>query len=165
MRNRSLPTPVFIVVMLLTLGLAFTAVASAFAHGKIVVANRVSKSISVIDVKTDTVTGTYPLPDDGEPMYVVASPGRNRVFVGDRVNDRVVVFRRHDFSVETTVPAGDGVFHMWGDSTKRQLWVVNDVDKTITVIDMKTLAVITTFSTPADLVAAGGRPHDVILVV
>lgn len=66
MRNRNLPTRAVVFATLLTLGMALTAVASAFAHGKIVVANRVAKSISVIDVKTDTVTGTYPLPNSGE---------------------------------------------------------------------------------------------------
>jgi YVTN family beta-propeller protein len=163
MKNRSLLTRIFVFATLLTLSMALTSVASAFAQGTVVVANRGSKSISVIDVKSDTVIGTYPLPDNGEPMYIVSSPRRKRVFVGDRANDWVVVFRRRDFSVETTVPAGDGVFHMWADPTERQLWVVNDVDKTLTVINTKTLAVITTIPTPADLVAAGGRPHDVIL--
>jgi len=41
--------------------------------------------------------------------------------------------------------------------------VVNDVDKTLTVINTKTLTVITTIPTPADLNAVGGKPHDVIL--
>src|SRR5262245_14508533 len=64
-----------------------------FSDGKIVVANRAGKSISVIDVATDRAR-TYPLPDNAEPMYVVYSPprgeceidqrrGRSRVFVGD----------------------------------------------------------------------------------
>ena len=119
MKERSLQTRVFVFGSLLAISITFTAVASAFAHGKIVVANRASRSLSVIDVKTDTVIGTYPLPDNGEPMYVVYSPAHNRVFVGDRANDRVVVFNRHNFSIETTVPTGDGVWHMWGDPTER----------------------------------------------
>jgi hypothetical protein len=45
-------------------------------------------------------------------MYVVYSPFRHRVFVGDRANDRVVVFRARDFSVETSVAVGAGVFHI-----------------------------------------------------
>ena len=163
MKTRSLPIRTFVFAALLACGLVLTDIATAFAHGKIVVANRASLSLSVIDVRTDRIIGTYPLPDNGEPMYVVSSSRRNRVFVGDRANNRVVVFNRRNFRVETTVPAGNGVFHMWADPTERQLWVVNDGDNTITVIDTKTLAVITTIPTPADLVAAGGRPHDVIL--
>lgn len=132
----------------------------------VVIANRGSGTISVIDVGAGGVIGTFDLPADPnppEPMYVVYSPFRHRVFVGDRANDQVVVFRAWDFSIEATVPAGAGVFHMWDGLRNRQLWVNNDVDKTTTVIDPRTLEVLATVPTPADLVADGGKPHDVIV--
>jgi len=145
-------------------------VSDAWAHsparGKIVVADRVSGTISIIDTKTDKRVDTVPLPagdNTPEPMYVVYIPTHNRVFVGDRMNDRVVVFNARDFSVETTIPTGAGVWHMWEDRSEQQLWVNNDLDKTITVIDTTTLKVITTIPIPQDLVEAGGLPHDVIL--
>lgn len=132
--------------------------------GYIVVANRASGSISVIDVKTDQVVSTPSLSGgSSEPMYVVHVKQSRRVFVGDRANDRVVVFRDSDFSEETSVPTGRGVFHMWADKAGKQLWVNNDIDNTTTVIDPQSLQVIATASTPADLVALGGKPHDVIL--
>jgi len=136
--------------------------------GKVVVANRGSGTISVIDAKDDVVTGTYDLPSEAgepvpEPMYVVYTPARDRVFVGDRANSRVAVFNGRTLEVEGTVAAGQGVFHMWADPQSKQLWVNNDIDNTSTVIDPKTLETITTVSTPADLVAMGGKPHDVIL--
>ncbi|MCI0401701.1 MAG: YncE family protein, partial [Gammaproteobacteria bacterium] len=140
------------------------------ARGRIVVADRVSGTISIIDTETDELVNTVPLPDpvpdDGlvpQPMYVVHVPSHKRVFVGDRTYNQVVVFNALDFSVESTVPAGNGVFHMWGDQSEQQLWVNNDIDKTVTVIDTITLEVITTVPIPANLVAAGGIPHDVIL--
>jgi len=136
------------------------------ARGRVVVANRGSGSISVIDAITDELVGTYPLPageNAPEPMYVVYSPAKYRVFVGDRANDRVVVFDARDLSVEATVATGAGVFHMWADPQSQQLWVNNDIDKTTTVIDPNNLAVLATVPTPADLVALGGKPHDVIL--
>ncbi len=129
-----------------------------------VIANRASGTISVIDVASDRIIGTYALPAGAktpEPMYVVYS--RDRVFVGDRANDRVAVFNPRTFTVETTVPAGAGVWHMWADPFDRQLWVNNDIDKTCTVIDPRTLQVLATVPTPSDLAAAGGKPHDVIL--
>lgn len=86
-----------------------------------------------------------------------------RVFVGDRANDQVVVFDPDDFSVEATVPAGEGVFHMWAGIAGRQLWVNNDADNTATVVDVRTLDVLATVPMPADLVAMGGKPHDVIV--
>ncbi|MGH9936538.1 MAG: YncE family protein [Blastocatellia bacterium] len=133
-------------------------------HGKIVIANRASGTISVIDAASDRAIGTYALPAGSkmpEPMYVVYS--RDRVFVGDRANNRVAVFNPRTFTIETTVPAGAGIWHMWADPFDRQLWVNNDIDKTCTVIDPGSLQVLATVPTPADLAAAGGKPHDVIL--
>ena len=69
-------------------------------HGDIVVANRNSGSISVIDTKTDEVTGTYQLPaspNTAEPMYVVYDKRRHRVFVGDRANNQIVVFNSNNY--------------------------------------------------------------------
>jgi len=134
--------------------------------GDIVVANRNSGSISVIDTKTDEVKGTYQLPaspNTAEPMYVVYDKRRHRVFVGDRANNQVVVFNSNNYNVETTIPVGQGVFHMWADRLGKQLWVNNDIDNTTSVINLKTLQVIATVPTPADLVNMGGKPHDVFL--
>jgi YVTN family beta-propeller protein len=96
-------------------------------------------------------------------MYIAHSPINNRVFVDDRRNNRVVVFDASNYSVVGTISVGNGAFHIWGDPQQNQLWVNNDIDKTTTVIDMATSSVITTIPNPADLVAAGGIPHDVIL--
>ncbi|MDX1689003.1 MAG: beta-propeller fold lactonase family protein [Candidatus Promineifilaceae bacterium] len=161
----------------LLLGLLFTllalaAVGDAAARGignktdgKVVVANRASGTISVIDTTTDAVVGTYALPGENpaEPMYVVYNVIADQVFVGDRANDQVVAFDPDDFSVEATVDVGEGVFHMWADVVGSQLWVNNDVDDTATVIDVRTLDVLATVPMPADLVAMGGKPHDVIV--
>jgi DNA-binding beta-propeller fold protein YncE len=135
------------------------------AGGSAVVANRGSGTISVIDAQTDTAT-TVALPAGAvtpEPMYVAYSAPYGRVFVGDRANNRVAVFDAGDFSVETTAPTGAGVFHMWASDNVDQLWVVNDIDNTITVIDTVTLDVLDTVPLPADLVSLGGKPHDVII--
>jgi DNA-binding beta-propeller fold protein YncE len=98
-----------------------------------------------------------------EPMYVVYAPSQQRVFVGDRANDRVVAFDARTFEVDGIAPAGAGVFHMWGSRATGELWVNNDVDNTTSIIDARTLEIVDSFATPADLVALGGRPHDVIV--
>ena len=134
--------------------------------GNIVVANRNSGTISVINTKTDEVSGTYQLPaspNTPEPMYIVFVQRGQRVFVGDRANSQVVVFRAADFSIESTIPVGRGVFHMWADPQGKQLWVNNDIDKTTSVINLHSMQVIATVPSPPDLVSMGGIPHDVIL--
>ena len=144
------------------------AAADGQLQGKIVVANRGSGNISIINARSGELITNIDLPqfdDDAspEPMYVVYSRPDNRIFVGDRANDRVVAFDARDFSVTGTVNTGQGVFHMWIDQLSKQLWVNNDIDNTSTVIDPRSLEVITTVPTPADLVAQGGKPHDVIV--
>lgn len=127
------------------------------ARGRIVVANRASGTISVIDTHTDEVVDTIPMPGGGEPMYVAYVAAQNRVFVGDRANSRVVAFNAKTLGVEGTVATGAGVFHMWADPQGTQLWVVNDVDNEVTVVDPKTLTVITSVPIP------DGKPHDVVV--
>ena len=139
--------------------------AAAFSgdRGDVVVANRDDGTISIINVATDAVT-TVNLPGtDPEPMYVVSTNAPRQVLVGDRANDQVVSFNPKDWSVNGTAPTGNGVFHMWAGSFGRQLWVNNDVDNTATVIDPRTLQVVATVDMPADRVALGGKPHDVIV--
>jgi YVTN family beta-propeller protein len=136
--------------------------------GHAVVANRASGTISIIDARTAELVDTVALPQEGgdatpEPMYVSHSAIAGRVFVGDRANDRVAIFDADTFAPVGTVPAGQGVFHQWGNPTGRQLWVNNDIDNTITVIDPVSLDVLATILLPGDLVAMGGKPHDVVL--
>lgn len=145
----------------------FAAPSEAEFHKRaVVIANRGSADLSVINVNTDTVAQTVALPagaNTPEPMYVFDGIAGNRVFVGDRANNRVVVFRNPSFEVEATVDVGAGVFHMWGDRVNGNLWVNCDVDNTVSVVDMKSLAVVATIPVPADLVALGGKPHDVFV--
>jgi DNA-binding beta-propeller fold protein YncE len=134
-----------------------------FDEGKIVVANRASGDLSIIDVATDQVQKVG-LPANGtqpEPMYVVYSAGR--VLVGDRANNRVVALDPRTFRVVGMAPTAAGVWHMGADPLGTQLWVVCDVDKVATVIHPVTLQVIRRVPMPADLIAQGGRPHDVII--
>jgi DNA-binding beta-propeller fold protein YncE len=134
--------------------------------GHVFVADRASGTVSVIRVQTDELVATLHLPPaaaPAEPMYVVYSPIQRRVLVGDRGNDRVVAFDARTFAVEGIASAGTGVFHMWASTKTKQLWVNNDVDLSTSVIDVQTLTTLATIPTPADLVALGGKPHDVIV--
>lgn len=131
--------------------------------GKVVVADRASGTISAIAARSDEVVATVAMPDAGEPMYVVYSPIGRRVLVGDRANDRVVSFDARTFEVQGVAAAGAGVFHMWAHTGLGELWVNNDVENSTSVIDLHTLDTLATIPTPEDLVALGGKPHDVFI--
>ncbi|MDX1440030.1 MAG: hypothetical protein R3284_09020 [Rubricoccaceae bacterium] len=130
-------------------------------NGYAVVANRGSGTISILKAPSGNVEATISLPqEDGEPlpepMYVSYSAVNDWFFVGDRANSRVVAYNARDFSVEGTAPA-TGIFHMWADVHGQQLWVTDNVNSELTVIDTGTLAVLATVP------VTGGTPHDVIV--
>ncbi len=152
----------------LIVALALTAPEAFAANGKIVIANRASGTISVIDAHNDKVIETIPLPQDEdeptpEPMYVNYTLLSDLVWVNDRANDRVVAFDASTFDVVGTLPLGDGPFHMATDALGLRLVMVNDLDKTLTVINAWRGEVIATVELPEDLLEAGAIPHDVIL--
>ena len=133
--------------------------------GRIIVANRASGTVSVIDARTEQVQGTFPLPGPNlaEPMYFVSSPKEDLVWVGDRANNAIHALSTSTFAVDGSVPAGNGVFHMWADEAMTQLWVVNDIDQTASVIDPLARTTLQTVPMPPDLLNDGGLAHDVIL--
>jgi len=137
---------------------------SANDVGRVAVADRASGSISIIDTQTDTLRRTVALPageNPSEPMYVVYK--ENRLYVGDRANNRIVVFDSYGLNVLKSISAGNGVFHMWAAKNRQLLLVNNDVDNTVTVIDTNTLSVLNTLAIPYDLVAMGYKPHDIFV--
>lgn len=139
----------------------------AAGHEKVVVANRASGTLSIIDTRSDQVVKTVPVGGPGaaasEPMYVSYVPPLNRVFVSDRRNNAVTAFDARSFRMLGMAPLGQGAFHLWADRKGKQLWSVNDIDKTISVINPKNLTQKAIVKLPDDLVAAGGKPHDVAL--
>ena len=83
--------------------------------------------------------------------------------MGDRANDRLVFLNLSDYSVSALVPLGEGVFHSWADPDEEQLWVTNDIDNTVSVVDLSQKEVIATIPLAEDLVTVGGQVHDVLL--
>ena len=130
---------------------------------RVVIANRASGTISVINSETNAVIATRTMPDNGEPMYAVYNSANNTVLVGD-YDGRVIGFDGKTFEVVGSAVAGAGVFHMWLSPDNQQLWVNNELDKSISVIDPNTMTTLTTFPIPADLLDANYKPHDVILM-
>lgn len=135
-------------------------------QGQIVVANRGSGNLSILNETTGAVIDTVDLPASagmGDPTYVTYLNRTNEVAVADRANNQVVFFNRTTFAVTGTVATGAGNFHMMADLKETQLWVVNDIDNTLTVIDPKTKAELERVQLPDTLIGPNAKPHDVIL--
>ncbi|MGI9597219.1 MAG: YncE family protein [Acidimicrobiales bacterium] len=152
-------------VLLAVVAVTPTTAVDASSPGRgseVVVANRGSGDISVIDNRTLEVM-SVDLPGEAEPMYVNHDRRHDRVLVGDRASSSIVAFDDDSYEVVGSVDVGDGVFHQWLENARRQLWVVGNTSNTVTVVDTRNLAVLTTIDIPAELVEAGGEPHDVFV--
>ncbi len=120
----------------------------------VVVTNRGGASLTFIDAATQSVARTLSLPG-AEPMYVVYVPKTDRLYVGDRAQNKVHIVHPGTYAVEASVDVGRGVFHMWADGQGQQLWVVNDVDNSVSVVNLSDRSVRT--------ISLSNKPHDVFL--
>ncbi len=122
----------------------------------VVIANRASGSVSYINANTNELIATQDLPANAEPMYVVYVAKTDKIYVGDRSNSQVHVINPDTRTVEESITVGNGVFHMWADGKGKRLWVNNDIDNTISVVNLASGKVQKTIS-------LDGKPHDVFL--
>lgn len=120
----------------------------------VVVANRGGASLSVINAKNDKIKHTVSIAGS-EPMYVVYVPKTDRLYVGDRKQNKVHVLHPGTFKIQRSIAVGNGVFHMWADGKGQHLWVANDVDNTVSVITLADNSVRT--------LQLDAKPHDVFL--
>lgn len=126
---------------------------------RIAVANRGSDTVTLIDVASERRL-QIELGDGAEPMYAQNPFFSDEIWIGDRANDRVLVYDALRLRRVAEIPVGRGLFHMWNNGALGQMWAVNDVDRTITVIGLSDKQVLATASVPDDLVA-DFQPHDI----
>lgn len=122
----------------------------------VAVANRGDGTVSFLNAKTNELIDTIDLPGEAEPMYVVYVSRTDKVYVGDRAQSQVHVIDPDTYEVENSIDVGEGVFHMWADGNGAALWVSNDIDNAISVVDLST-------NTLVETIALDGKPHDVFL--
>jgi YVTN family beta-propeller protein len=122
---------------------------------RVVVTNRGAGTLSYIDPNTNQVLQTQTI-TGSEPMYILYLPGKDRIFVGDRAQNKVHIINPANQSIETSIGVGSGVIHMSADAKENQLWVANDVSLSLSVISLSNNTVIQTIN-------LGIKPHDVFL--
>ncbi|WP_444931020.1 YncE family protein [Microbulbifer sp. SSSA002] len=126
---------------------------------KIAVANRSDTTITLIDVASEEKLHIE-LEPGSEPMYAQNPYYSDEIWIGDRGHSRVLVYDALRIRRIAEIPTGNGVFHMWNHGILRQMWVVNDIDKTMTVISLDTKEVLATVAIPRDL-HRNFKPHDI----
>ncbi len=130
-------------------------------QNRVVVANRSSRTLAIINSDNNEVE-YVDMPNEGQPMYAVYNHKKHVVLVGD-YGGKVIEFDATDFSVLGEVSTGEGVFHMWLSPDNNQLWVNNELDKTISVVNANDLSILATIELPEELQDTY-KPHDVIVM-
>ncbi|NER82859.1 MAG: beta-propeller fold lactonase family protein, partial [Leptolyngbya sp. SIO1D8] len=138
------------------------------SKGHIVVANRASGDLAILNESTGMLLGNVTLPIGsenaaGEPMYISFLNRTDEVAVADRANNQVVFFDHSTYEVTNTVATGAGNFHMVANLKETQLWVVNDIDNALTIIDPQTKIELERIRLPEELIGSNAKPHDVVL--
>ena len=129
-----------------------------------VVANRNASSLSVFNANTLTLSKDVMLPSGAAPTYVTYSKEKDVLYTGDFTNEKLYVINPNNFSISNSISIGKGAFHMWVNDAVDQLWINNITDKTTSVINTTSLAVVKTISLPTDLgLTADAVQHDVAL--
>lgn len=132
----------------------------SISGSRFAVANRGANTITLIDADNEQ-TLEIELEAGSEPMYAVDLES-DEVWIGDRGHDRILVYDKLRLRRIDEIPTGKGVFHMWKHPDLGQLWVVNDIDKTMTVISMSTREVLATVPIPKEFMT-DYKPHDITL--
>ncbi len=129
------------------------------------VANRGSGTVTVFDAKTQTVSKEITLPGSGaQPTYLAYSDEQDRFYVGDFINQQIVIYDDESFAQVGTVAIQEGAFHMMSSDIADQLWVNNIVSKTTSVVDLNTDKVLETISLPTNIgLTENAVQHDVTI--
>ena len=132
----------------------------------VAICNRGGGTISLVDPNTLEST-EYELPDEGEPMYFGLSQAKSELWVGDRANNRLVIYRMKGCQVELDgyVDTPAGLFHSMItqrlDSEYPIVATTCDIDNKIVVHDLTTRRLLATLDPPQEAIDAGTKPHDI----
>lgn len=139
-------------------------------YGTVVVANKDSGTLSILDANDGDLMETVDIPYDPQTM---SRPEPNDVetvngiiYVSDTANDRLVAFDGVSYDVVAIIQVGDAPSELTSDARGSQLWVANTADNTVMIVDLAfnvVLRVIEAFD-PAGTVDFGNNVvNDVLL--
>lgn len=121
---------------------------------QVFVANFGSDSISVIDTTTNQLLDTIRLPLSSQPQDVDLTPDGKLLIVCNFAGDSVTIFDGLTFNRLVDVPVGQGPVKVKSHPRAAQVYVVNHLSDSVSVINTSTLLVEATLKTES-------RPTDI----
>lgn len=130
------------------------------------VANSADNTVSLIDIETNTVTGTIPV--GTRPLRVALHPAGTRVYVTNNGSNSVSVIDTGTNTVASTVSVGASPVGIHAPFDGQSVYVANQDGNTVSVIDVPTNNTIVTIPMPvADAEPTGvtGSPNGRLIFV
>ena len=151
------------IVIIPNLKIAAATPTAAAAGGKLYVTNHADNTISVINMATNTVSSTFSV--GSNPSGIAITPDGQYGYVSTSAGT-VVLFRTADNQILSTIPVGTNPGWLTITPTvgpQGYLYVSNEGDNTISVINTKTNTVVSTFSSlgvgPVQTVLSSEQGH------
>ena len=106
------------------------------------------------------LVGTLPLPHPAKPQDVKTSPDGSIFYVADMDANGVWEIDPNSFTVSKFMPTGAGAHGLYVSRDSKDMYVSNRGDGTVSVVDLTTRAIRTTFSIPGGSPDMGGVSTD-----
>lgn len=142
-------------------------VAAHSFSGNLVVANRLSGTLSFVSANKINTSVSVFLKDAVEPLYVATPFTKSEVWVSDRSRNSIRVLKLENDSVIQSheLATADGPFHTMATQDFEEefptVWTACDIANVTVVHDATTKRLLATIPVPQQIQALGARPHDV----
>lgn len=135
----------------------------------VVVPNRSDSTLSILATPSGEILKKIAADDTGfefEPIYSSSLPKFKMIAVSDRLNSQLIFFDNRSFKFLETVPASEGMFHMWPTPEQKELFAVADIDRVVDAIEINRFGNRVVYK--HRLINVGvesetGKPHDVVV--
>ncbi len=114
----------------------------------------------VVNVATERVVKTIPLPSEASPQDVIISPDGNVFYVADLTYGGLWVFDAHSFRRIGFIRTGAGAHGLYPSRDATSLYVSNRTAGTISVVDFATRRLTATWTIPGSSPDMGGVSAD-----
>lgn len=135
----------------------------------VLVPNRSDSTLTLVATPSGEILKKITSEDTGfefEPIYASSLAQYRMVAVSDRKNSQVMFFDNKTFAFLGTVPASEGMFHMWPTPGQKEIFAVADTDRVVDAIEINRFGNHVVYKRRVIDVGAEsetGKPHDIMV--
>ena len=135
----------------------------------VLIPNRSDSTLTLVSTPSGEILKKITSEDTGfefEPIYASSLAQYKMVAVSDRKNSQLMFFDNKTFKLLGTVPASEGMFHMWPTPEQKEVFAVADIDRVVDAIEINRFGNRVVYKHRIIDVGAEtetGKPHDIMV--